>query len=131
MDVITKDDDSSLLTITTLGYGKRTPIKEYRVQNRGGKGILTVRLTEKNGNVMGVLHVKDDDEILLISSSGKIVRLAVKTIPEYSRNSQGVKLIDLQNDETIVSVGKLIEKEENGEDDENKEGDIENENKLL
>jgi len=131
MDVITKDDESSLLTVTTLGYGKRTEIKEYRIQNRGGKGILTVKLTEKNGEVVGVLHVKDDDEILLISSSGKIVRLAVKNIPEYSRNSQGVKLIDLQSDEKIVSIGKLVEKEESGEEDENKEGDNGDESRLL
>ncbi len=135
MDVITKDDENScLLTVTTLGYGKRTEIKEYRVQNRGGKGILTVKLTQKNGHVVGVLHVKEDDEILLISSSGNVVRLAIKDIPAYSRHSQGVRLIDLQEGENIVSIAKLVEKENgeesNGEENENK-GEQDADKKLL
>lgn len=116
MDVI-KEDTGSLLTVTTLGFGKKTEIKEYRLQSRGGKGIFTVKLTKKNGEVLGVLETKDDDEILLISSSGKIVRLALKNIPEYSRQSQGVKLIDLAEGEQIVAVAKLMEKE-NGDEQE-------------
>jgi len=135
MDVITKDDKNScLLTVTTLGYGKRTEIEEYRVQNRGGKGILTVKLTQKNGHVVGVLHVKADDEILLISSSGNVVRLAIKDIPSYSRHSQGVRLIDIKEDESIVSIAKIVEKENSEESD---DGDKENkgeqdaDNKIL
>lgn len=114
MDVI-KGKEGSLLTVTTLGFGKKTEIGEYRVQSRGGKGIYTVKLTKRNGDVLGVIQTQDDDEILLISSSGKMVRLAVKNIPEYSRQSQGVKLIDLDNGEEIVAVAKLMEKEENNE----------------
>ncbi len=115
MDVIA-EDSGSLLTVTTLGYGKKTDLKEYRVQTRGGKGIYTVRLTEKNGEVYSVLRIRDEeDEIILISSSGKIVRLSVKNIPEYSRLSQGVKLIDLSEEERIVGVAKLLEKENEDE----------------
>lgn len=110
MDVI-KEDKGSLLTVTTLGFGKKTELTEYRLQSRGGKGIFTVKLTKKNGEVLGVLQTQSDDEILLISSAGKIVRLAVKNIPEYSRQSQGVKLIDLGEGEQIVAVAKLVEKE--------------------
>lgn len=115
MDVVS-EDTGSLLTVTTRGYGKKTDLKEYRIQSRGGKGIYTVRLTEKNGEVLSVLRIKDEeDEIILISSSGKIVRLSVKNIPEYSRLSQGVKLIDLTEDEQIVGVAKLLEKESEDE----------------
>ncbi len=117
MDVI-KEDTGSLLTVTTLGFGKKTDLTEYRLQNRGGKGIFTVKLTKKNGEVLGVLQTRDDDEILLISSSGKIVRLALKNIPEYSRQSQGVRLIDLSEGEEIVSVAKLMEKENGDEQQE-------------
>lgn len=116
MDVI-KEDKGSLLTVTTLGFGKKTELTEYRLQSRGGKGIFTVKLTKKNGEVLGVLQTQSDDEILLISSAGKIVRLAVKNIPEYSRQSQGVKLIDLGEGEQIVAVAKLVEKE-NGDESE-------------
>lgn len=124
MDVISSEE-GSLLTVTTLGYGKRTELKEYRVQRRGGKGIFTARLTQKNGKVVGVVKVNEDDEILLISSSGKIVRLSMKNIPTYSRNSQGVKLIDLESGENIVGIGKLIEKEEVEEgNDDNKQNRI-------
>lgn len=115
MDVVS-EDRGSLLTVTTRGYGKKTDLNEYKIQGRGGKGIYTVRLTEKNGEVLSVLRIKDDeDEIILISSSGKIVRLSVKNIPEYSRLAQGVRLIDLTEEEQIVGVAKLLEKE-NGDE---------------
>lgn len=116
MDVI-KEKTGSLLTVTTLGYGKQTEISEYRLQNRGGKGIFTIKLSKKNGEVFGVLKTNPDDEVLLISSSGNMIRLAVKNIPEYSRQSQGVRLINLAEGEQIVALAKSIEKE-NGDEQE-------------
>lgn len=123
MDVI-KESTGSLLTVTTLGYGKQTEISEYRLQSRGGKGIFTIKLTKKNGEVLGVLKTNPDDEVLLIASSGNMIRLAVKNIPEYSRQSQGVRLINLAEGEQIVAVAKLMEKENDDEQEQEQEKPI-------
>ena len=84
--------DSQLLTVTENGYGKKTPLDEYRIQSRGGKGIFTYRITEKTGKLAGMKTVTDNDDIILITSDGVIIRMHTDEISSYSRQTQGVKL---------------------------------------
>ena len=107
----------SILTVTENGFGKRTRIDEYPLQNRGGKGVITIKTTERNGSVVGALVVDDDHEVMLISEQGNIVRTKVGGINIIGRNTQGVTLIDLAREESLVAVARLAETEENGEDD--------------
>jgi DNA gyrase subunit A len=102
----------SLLTVTVNGYGKRSEIGEYRVQSRGGKGVITLKVTEKTGAVVSVAQVSEADEVMLVTDSGKIIRLAVQEIRIIGRNTQGVRLIGLQDDERVASLARLVEKEE-------------------
>ena len=110
LDIVEKD--ASLLVVTERGYGKRTDFDEYRVQNRGGKGIIGVKTTDKNGYVVGVLRVVDSDEIMMISSSGKMVRTAVKEISVIGRNTQGVRLIHLSNGDKLEAVTREVSEEQ-------------------
>ncbi|MBW2066133.1 MAG: DNA gyrase subunit A [Deltaproteobacteria bacterium] len=107
MDVI--DEKSTILTVTENGYGKRTRIEDYRRQGRGGKGILTMRITQKNGSVVYGSQVSDEDEVMMISGQGKIIRLRVSDISVMGRNTQGVKLIDLAQGEKVVAVARVLE----------------------
>jgi DNA gyrase subunit A len=104
------DDDTTLLTVTEKGYGKRTRSKEYRIQNRGGKGIFTIKVTPKNGRVIDVLQVTNDDEIIIIANSGKLIRMKTSSIRTIGRSTQGVRLIDLASDDKVVSVTRFVEK---------------------
>ncbi len=105
----------SLLTVTENGFGKRTQIDEYPLQRRGGKGVITIKTTERNGPVVGALLVDDQSEVMLISDQGKIIRMKVGDIRVIGRNTQGVKLIGLDQNERLVSVARLAET--NGEAD--------------
>ncbi len=105
------DENTTLLTITEKGFGKRTKSAEYRVQSRGGKGIFTLRITPKNGRVVGVLQVTNDDEIIIIANSGKLIRIKASNISIIGRSTQGVKLINLAVDDKVVSIGRVVEKE--------------------
>ena len=113
LDVL--DDDTTLLTVTENGYGKRTKAEEYRLQSRGGKGVFTIKVTKRNGKVVGVLQVTNDDEIIIIASSGKLIRTKAKSISIIGRATQGVRLIDLKDKDKVVSVARVVEKD----DDEN------------
>jgi DNA gyrase subunit A len=110
VDVV--DEKSTLLTVTEKGFGKRTKSEEYRIQSRGGRGIFTIKITPKNGRVVGVLQVSDDDEIIIIASSGKLIRTKASNISIIGRSTQGVRLIDLANDDRVVSIARVVEKEE-------------------
>jgi len=110
-------DNSTLLVVAENGYGKRTDISEYRLQSRGGIGIITMRTNQKTGNIVGVKSVSDRDEIILTSSSGMITRISVRDISVIGRATQGVRLMSLQNGETIVDVA-LFSPE--GKDEEDK-----------
>ncbi|OGP76653.1 MAG: DNA gyrase subunit A [Deltaproteobacteria bacterium RBG_16_64_85] len=101
-----------LLTATENGFGKRTGIEEYRVQSRGGKGVITLKVTEKTGAIVGVAQVSEGDDVMLITDSGKIIRMAVDEIRVIGRNTQGVRLIGLQENERVASLARLAEKEE-------------------
>jgi len=110
VDVV--DENTTLLTVTEKGFGKRTKSEEYRIQSRGGKGIFTIKITPKNGRVVGVLQVADDDEIIIIASGGKLIRMKASNISIIGRSTQGVRLIDLANDDRVVSIARVVEKEE-------------------
>lgn len=101
-----------LLVITEKGYGKKTALENYRLQNRGGKGIITVNTTEKNGNVAGIKVVKDQEDLMLISEKGKVIRTNVKEISRTSRNTMGVKVMDLTDDDRVVSLAKIASEKE-------------------
>ncbi|MBW2027542.1 MAG: DNA gyrase subunit A [Deltaproteobacteria bacterium] len=107
MDVI--EGDSTILTVTENGYGKRTKTQDYRRQGRGGKGILTIKVTERKGHVVYGSQVSDQDEVMIITGQGKIIRLRVNDISVIGRNTQGVKLIDLAEAEKVVAVARVIE----------------------
>jgi DNA gyrase subunit A len=100
---------ASILTVTRNGYGKRTPLDDYRVQKRGGQGIIGIRANERNGEVVGVEQVVDSDEIMLITSGGKVLRCPVDTISTMGRATQGVRVMNLDPGEQIVSVERLVE----------------------
>ncbi len=110
METITPDSTTSILTVTEGGYGKRTPVEEYRVQGRGGKGIISVKTTERNGLAVGFLQVRDGDEIMLMAAQGKVLRCKVGDIREIGRNTQGVRILDLDSDDDrVVAVARLAE----------------------
>ncbi|WP_019639379.1 DNA gyrase subunit A [Paenibacillus fonticola] len=118
MDVIVPDQD--ILIVTTKGYGKRTPVSEYRIQSRGGKGIKTINVTEKNGQVVGLKVVKDEEDLMIITSSGTLIRTSMEGISTMGRNTQGVKLINIREDDAVATVCRSDKSEETeNEDDEN------------
>jgi DNA gyrase subunit A len=106
----------TLLTVTEHGYGKRTEIEEYRVQSRGGVGIINIATSERNGKVVGVAYVQEGDELLLITQQGMILRMQANDVRAIGRATQGVKLIDIEGDDKVVSLAKLAEKEDDGTD---------------
>jgi DNA gyrase subunit A len=110
MDVLSPG--GSILSVTEQGYGKRTVLDEYRVQSRGGLGIINIQTSERNGKVIGIAQVGDDDELMLITQQGKILRMASKDIRTIGRSTQGVKLIDIEGDDRAVSIARLAEKDE-------------------
>ena len=119
-----------ILVITELGYGKRTPEEEYRCQNRGGKGILTLNVTEKTGGVVAMKVVEDADDLMIINSQGIIIRISAGDISSMGRNTQGVRLMRVPEGEKVVSVARVQEEEEeDGENNESHEAsDTEEEN---
>lgn len=102
------DKDALLLVAGENGLGKRTSFDEYRIQSRGGKGIITMKTTEKTGGVAGALTVRDADELMLITNKGKMVRTRVSEIRETGRNAQGVKLIDLRESENLQAIAPVV-----------------------
>ena len=103
--------DSTVLTVTENGYGKRTDLGEYRVQSRGGVGIISIQASERNGRVAGVACVDGDDEVLLITQQGKVLRMVARDARPIGRATQGVRLIGISDDDRVVSVARLVERE--------------------
>ncbi|HSN69357.1 MAG TPA: DNA gyrase C-terminal beta-propeller domain-containing protein, partial [Thermoanaerobaculia bacterium] len=106
---------ASLLVATQNGYGKRTPISEYRVTGRGGKGIISIQANDRNGPVVAALEVVNEDEVMLITRGGMIIRTPVAGISEIGRNTQGVRLINLEPGDQLIDVARVEEKEESEE----------------
>jgi len=105
------DPGATLLTVTENGYGKRTPTEEYRRQSRAGIGIITIKTDERNGKVVAMKQVSDEDELMLVSNRGKIIRIRAGEISIIGRNTKGVRLISLEKDEKVVSVARVEEKD--------------------
>jgi DNA gyrase subunit A len=114
ISMIMAEDEGSILTATEYGFGKRTATAEYPIKGRGGQGVISIQTNERNGEVVGAVQVHNDDEMMLITNHGTLVRIAVDDISEMSRNTQGVRLIRLTNDEKLAEIEKieLIDKEE-------------------
>jgi DNA gyrase subunit A len=102
----------TMLTVTEKGFGKRSAVEEYRVQSRGGKGVITLKVTEKTGEVLGVAQVSEEDDVMLVTDGGKIIRMPVAEIRISARNTQGVRLIGMEENERVASLARLAEKEE-------------------
>ncbi len=102
----------TMLTVTENGFGKRSAVEEYRVQSRGGKGVITLKVTGKTGAVLGVAQVSEEDDVMLVTDGGKIIRMPVAEIRISGRNTQGVRLIGMEENEHVASLARLAEKEE-------------------
>ena len=113
MEVIT--NEKPVLTVTANGYGKRTELSDYRVQGRGGSGTITIKTTDRNGVVVGAMQVADTDDLMIVTDKGKVIRSHAKDVAVIGRNTQGVRLISLEEGEKVVSIAKLAEKEEEEE----------------
>jgi DNA gyrase subunit A len=120
--VVLKNEDS-ILTVTENGYGKRTKVSEYKLQNRGGKGVFAIKTSERNGYVIGALQVYDNDQVMIIANSGKVIRMPMDTIRIIGRNTQGVRLINLSEDEKAVGLSMLAREPLDDESSEMMEGD--------
>ncbi|HLD12822.1 MAG TPA: DNA gyrase subunit A [Candidatus Nanoarchaeia archaeon] len=103
---------TTILTITELGYGKRTPIEDYRLTNRGGSGVINIKITEKNGPVAGITTVTEDEEVLFMTTQGQAIRVPVNNISSIGRNTQGVRIMKLNEGDKVNAIAK-IEKTEN------------------
>jgi DNA gyrase subunit A len=112
-------ENTFMLTVSEKGFGKCTPIEEYRVQSRGGKGTINLKTVAKVGNVSGVLQVIGEENIMLISNSGKVIRLKVQEVPVNHRVTQGVKLIELDPEEKLVGVARTTSEAEEKDEDAN------------
>ncbi len=102
----------TILSVTERGYGKRTELDEYRLQSRGGIGIINIQTSDRNGKVVGISQVTDDEELMLITQQGKILRMASKDIRTIGRSTQGVRLIDIEGDDCAVSIARLAEEDD-------------------
>ena len=100
--------EGDILTVTERGFGKRTPLGHYRIQGRAGSGIINIQLTAKNGKVVGGLHVREEDEIVVVTAQGQLIRTPVKGISEIGRRTQGFKVITLDEGDKVVSVAKHV-----------------------
>jgi DNA gyrase subunit A len=124
MDIVEEHDD--VLIVTSKGYGKRTPMSEYRIQSRGGKGIKTLHLTPKNGVVVGLKVVREDQDLMIITASGTVIRTSMEGISTMGRNTQGVRLIHIREDDEVATVTQV----EREDEDEQNLTDMEDGNQI-
>jgi DNA gyrase subunit A len=123
-------EGNSIITVSENGYGKRTDAEEYRRQSRGGQGVINLKTVSKVGNVSGVLQVTGDEDIMLISDAGKIIRLKVAEVPLLHRSTQGVRLIEIDPEEKLVGVARAErepEEKDNGLPQDDAEEEVVNE----
>jgi len=107
-----EDKSRTVLVVSEKGFGKRTPIDEYRITNRGGKGVKTISVTEKTGKLVGILDVNEKEDLMITCISGITIRMSIAQISEQGRATQGVKLIKLDEDDAIAAITNLDEMEE-------------------
>jgi DNA gyrase subunit A len=115
-EIVASDDRGQVLTITEKGFGKRTPVSAYRLQSRGGIGVTNIKTTDKNGKVAGISYVFEDDQVLLITEQGMIIRTNVADIRSIGRNTQGVRVINIDENDLVVAAVKLVDKEDGEEE---------------
>ena len=122
--------ETTVLVVSEKGYGKRTDIEDYRVTNRGGKGVKTINVTDKTGKLVAIKDVTDNDDLMIINKSGIVIRIAASELRVMGRATQGVRLISLKGDDEIASITKVEHEEdefiEEGENQENSENTVEN-----
>ncbi|MEA2326345.1 MAG: gyrase subunit [Thermoanaerobaculia bacterium] len=116
VEVIASDERGQVLTVTEKGFGKRTPVSAYRLQSRGGIGVTNIKTTDKNGKVAGISYVFEDDQVLLITEQGMIIRTNVADIRSIGRSTQGVRVINIDENDLVVAAVKLVDKDD-GEDE--------------
>src|SRR5205814_3463086 len=114
-EVLATDNRGYILTVTGRGFGKRTPVSRYPLVHRGGMGVINIKVTDKNGKVAGIAHVVDDDQLLLITEQGMIIRTRVRDLRSMGRSTQGVKVINVEETDRVVAAVKLVEKEQGDE----------------
>ena len=112
--VCVENPESSILVVSEKGYGKRSTLSEYRITNRGGKGVKTMQVTDKTGQLVAIVNVADNDQLMIINKSGITIRMAINELREIGRATQGVKLISLRKDDKIAAITKVQEKALNG-----------------
>ncbi|WP_210139559.1 DNA gyrase subunit A [Staphylococcus sp. GDY8P120P] len=125
LDVTKAETDDEILVVTENGYGKRTPVSEYRLSNRGGKGIKTATITERNGKVVCITSVEGKEDLMIVTNAGVIIRIGVEDISQNGRAAQGVRLIKLNEDQFVSTVAKVDEEEKEAEENELQETDDE------
>jgi DNA gyrase subunit A len=108
---VIENQNAQILTVTEMGYGKRTPVSEYRSTGRGGKGVITIKTTGKNGPVVGAFQATNDMQVILITTHGKIIRMEASEISVYGRGTQGLRLIDFEPEERVAAVAKVIDRD--------------------
>jgi len=123
ISLIIPQAEGYVLTASDRGYGKRTDVAEFPVKGRGTQGVIGMQTSERNGNLVGAVQVFDGDEIMLISNLGTLVRTKADEVSVLSRNTQGVRLINLRDDEHLVGVQRIVESEEAGDGEDDGEGD--------
>ena len=126
--VSVNDMDSDILVVSENGYGKRSKLEDYRMTNRGGKGVKTISITEKTGSLVSIKNVSDSDDLMIINRSGIAIRMEVESLRVMGRATQGVRLINLRDDDTIAAVAKVLKDDEDIEDVENIEVNVSSEN---
>lgn len=120
--------EENILVVSENGYGKRSDLEDYRITNRGGKGVKTINITEKTGNLVAIKNVTDEDDLMIINKSGITIRLAISNLRVMGRATQGVKLINLNKNDSIAAVAKVIHEEETDSLEENNGTEIEKDN---
>ena len=126
------DMESDILVVSENGYGKRSSLEDYRITNRGGKGVKTISITEKTGNLVAIKNVSDSDDLMIINKSGIAIRMAVEDLRVMGRATQGVKLINLKGSDSIAAVAKVMHDEDEVEETESSENeDAENNGTTL
>ena len=114
-EVIKDSLTTLMLTVSEKGFGKRTPLAEYRITSRGGKGVINLKTTDRNGPVVAALQVSEESDVMIITEFGKVIRVHANEIREAGRSTQGVRLLRLEDDDKIAAAAGILEEEPNGE----------------
>ena len=120
-----------LLTVCENGFGKRTDFSEYPAHHRGGQGVINIKTTERNGNVVALIDVRDTDELIMITSKGMVIRTPINTIRAIGRNTQGVKLFAIEEGDKLVSVARVAPEETKIEADSGEISGIETQEEMV